>query len=252
MTSPVAAAGAVAGPRPRVCAVWWARVADVRPEHHGLLAPSDRLRLSRLPVSGARRRSTAAAAVARLVLGSHLGVAAADLEIDRTCSRCGAAHGKPRLRDRPEVHFSVSRSGGWVCVAVLPGSPVGVDVEQISRMDGAELHRLSADVLTADERADLYLRPLADQARAFTTYWCRKEAVLKATGDGLTVPLHRLEVSPPSSPPRVVRWDGRVGEPVSLHHLHSPVGYAAALAVVGPDPEQVVERDAGPLLGGVR
>jgi 4'-phosphopantetheinyl transferase len=77
---------------------------------------------------------------------------------------------------------------------------------------------------------------------------------VKATGDGLATPLEQLIVSPPSSPPRVLRWDrdapAVVGR-LSLHALHPPRGSVATFADVGGAPAPVVEDDAGPLLRSV-
>ena len=88
--------------------------------------------------------------------------------------------------------------------------------------------------------------PAAVQPRAFTVCWVRREAVLKATGQGLDVPPDGLVLTPPSTPPRVLHRDGR--EPVWLRDLPAPPGFVAALAGLGTPPDDVVHRDAGPLL----
>ena len=232
---------------PGVCQVWWARLDDVRPEHDGLLAPADLERRSRFTQPADRQRCTVATAVVRVVLGAHTGVLPASLEIDRTCPRCGGQDGKPRLPAAPDLHFSVSHSGRWVTVAVLQDRPVGVDVEQVGRVDAAELAWVADWILAPEERAELAWLPAAHRADAFTTYWTRKEAVVKATGAGIGIPLHRLVVSPPSSPARVLRWDG-VTECLTLHELRPPRGFAGALAVVGDGPVRLHEWDAGPIL----
>ncbi len=72
------------------------------------------------------------------------------------------------------------------------------------------------------------------------------EAVLKATGQGLGLPPDGLVVTPPSTPPRVLYRDGP--EPVWLRDLSAPAGFVAALAGLGTAPDDVVPRDAGPLL----
>jgi 4'-phosphopantetheinyl transferase len=135
-------------------------------------------------------------------------------------------------------------------VAVAYGSPVGVDVETVVEVAGAELDLLAGGILAEEERAQLDRCPAGHRAAAFTTYWTRKEAVLKATGDGLATPLKTLVVSPPSCPPRVLRWPP-AADPVpdlSMHVLHPPAGHVATLAVLGDAPTRVVEADAGPLL----
>ncbi|MGY1621450.1 4'-phosphopantetheinyl transferase family protein [Geodermatophilus sp. SYSU D00965] len=241
-----AAALAAGGLRPGAVQVWWAATSTLRPEHDVLLAPADLERRARLARAEDRQRSTAAAAVVRAVLGTALAVHPAELGIDRTCPECGAAHGKPRLRDAPEVHLSVSHSGSCVVVAVQAGSPVGVDVEEVGRFDPRELDELAEAVLAAEERDQLARRPAAARAQAFTTYWTRKEAVLKATGQGLGATLDELVVSAPSEPPRVLRWAGAGA--VWLRDLPAPPGFAGALAGLGSPPAEVAHRDAGLLL----
>ena len=233
-------------PLPGVCQVWWARPGDVRPEHDALLSREDLVRRARLACPADRRRLTAGTAVARLVLGAALGTPPAELRIDRTCSACGSAHGRPRLPDDAGLHFSVSHSGDCAVVAVLPGTPVGVDVEAVGRFAPAEVGELAGCTLAAGEQAHLARLPPAEQPEAFTVSWVRREAVLKATGHGLGGPPDELVVTPPSTPPRVLHRDGP--EPVWLRDLPAPCGYVAALAGLGTAPDDVVHRDAGPLL----
>jgi 4'-phosphopantetheinyl transferase len=246
MSSGVLPARAVLLPAlvPGVCHVWWARPEDVDPLHDVLLAPADLMRRARLRQPADRHRLTAAAAVLRLVVGAHLGVPPARVEIDRTCPGCGRQHGKPRL---PGLHVSVSHSAGAVAVAVGPDGPLGIDVEEIGPHDPAELERLADDVLAPEERAELARLTGRNRARGFTAYWTRKEALVKATGDGLGAPLDSVVVSRPSDPPRLLRWEGRA-QGVSLHALDAPDGVVGTLAVLGERPVHVVEHDAGPLL----
>lgn len=233
---------------PGVCQVWWARGADVRPEHDELLDAVDLARREALARPADRLRSTAAWVVARLVLAAHLGRAPAGLRMDRTCAACGAAHGKPRLVDADGLHFSVSHSADLVAVAVSRAGPVGVDIEQVAPWDDADLEEVAELTLAPVERAVLARQPTADRALAFTTYWTRKEASVKAVGSGLTAPLEEIVVSPPASAPRLVRW-GRNGHllPV-LYPLRARPGVVGALAVLDGPPVRVVERDAAELL----
>jgi 4'-phosphopantetheinyl transferase len=233
-------------PLPGVCQVWWARPGDVRPEHDELLGEADLARRARLARPADRQRMTAGAAVARLVLGTALGTPPADLRIDRTCTTCGSPHGRPRLADVDDLDFSVSHSGHCVVVAVLPGGRVGVDVEQVGRFAPGELEELASCALPDGEREHVVRLPTATQPRAFTVCWVRREAVLKATGQGLDVPPDGPALTPPSSPPRVLHSAGQ--EPVWLRDVSAPPGFVAALAGLGTPPDDVVHRDAGALL----
>jgi 4'-phosphopantetheinyl transferase len=139
------------------------------------------------------------------------------------------------------AHVSVAHAGDRVAVAVCRQAAIGVDVEVLGRFGAAELAETAAAVLAPGE----HVRTAAE----LTTTWTRKEALLKATGEGLLAPLDRVVLSPPSAPPRVLRWDGG---PVRLHDLHAPAGHVGALAVLGARPHRVVEADGGPLLAATR
>jgi 4'-phosphopantetheinyl transferase len=229
-------------PLPGVCQLWWARPCDVRPEHDALLGEADLARRERLARPADRQRMTAGAVVARLVLGTALGTPPADLRIDRTCTTCGSPHGRPRLADADGPDFSVSHSGHCVVVAVLPGGRVGVDVEQVGRFAPGELEELVSWTLADAEQEHVIRLPAAARSRAFTVCWVRREAVLKATGQRLEVPPEGLVLTPPW----VLNRDGQ--EPVWLRDVSAPPGFIAALAGLGFPPDDVVHRDAGPLL----
>ena len=240
-------AGAPVPPLRRgVCQIWWARPEDVRPEHDALLDEGDLRRRARLLRVADRRRLTAAAALARLVLGAHAGCPPARLRIDRRCPRCGEPHGKPRLPAEADLHFSVSHSAGCVGVAVRRGAPVGIDVERVVRWPAPELADVALLALAAEERAVLFGAPTGARAAGFATYWTRKEAAVKATGAGLAEPLDEVVVSAPAAPPRVLRWGDPRAAP-TLVDLRPPAGYVGALALVD-GPADVVEADAAPLL----
>jgi 4'-phosphopantetheinyl transferase len=207
------------------CVVWLADIAAVAPRHADLLDEAERGRRAGYRLDADRDRFTAAAALLRLVASAHQGVAPAALRLDRTCARCGAPHGKPRLPDS-DAHVSISHSGERVAVALTDAAPIGVDIELLTERD---VLGLAHSVVSPAE-------PIAEP-RDFYTYWCRKEAVVKATGDGLRVPLVQVVVSPASAPARLIAYPARSGEPVdpagcSLRDLPVEGGYAAAVAVL--------------------
>ncbi len=171
-----------------------------------------------------RDRMLAAWALARLVLGELLGIPACEVPVLRECRRCGArGHGKPRLAGETGWRFSLSHSGERVVVAVTELGPIGVDVEAGSGRIDHLAPRILEPGETAVGRSDL-LR-----------YWVRKEAVLKATGDGLAVPMTSFAVSSPGVPGRLLRWPPEPDLPIrmTLLDLDCDPGYTAAVAVIG-------------------
>lgn len=147
------------------------------------------------------------------------------------CRRCAGPHGRLEASTRRGVvHVSVSHSAGLVVVAAALGVRVGVDVERIA-LRGAEM---PVRALSPAERAVLADTPEQQRVPAFIRYWTRKEAVLKATGDGLAAAPGTLTVSAPTQPARVLEWVNRPAPdvPVHLSDLDTAAGFLGALATL--------------------
>ncbi|MEU9431859.1 4'-phosphopantetheinyl transferase superfamily protein [Streptomyces sp. NPDC048252] len=200
--------------------VWWARLEDARTGLRALLDPVERVRYESTVDPAGRGRFLVGCALSRLVLGELLGLPPADVPLRRVCPRCGGPHGKVHLALPPDgpagtpaaydhsVAFSVTHSGALVGVAVCRDGEVGLDVEE-SHVD-MDVDSAARVALSDAELAALYARPTAERQPAFLRTWTRKEAVLKALGVGLGVPLRELEVSGPEQPPAVLAWPARL------------------------------------------
>jgi 4'-phosphopantetheinyl transferase len=146
------------------------------------------------------------------------------------------SHGKPFLAgpdDGPAFPaFNVSHSGQIAVVAVTAGVPVGIDVEQIRAMPDAD--RLAARYFSPHEH-DQY-RALVPEMRlsGFFRCWTRKEAFIKARGEGLSLPLGSFAVALTEfEPPRILTIDGSEEEARqwTLQALEPAAGYVGAVAV---------------------
>ncbi|WP_210495252.1 4'-phosphopantetheinyl transferase superfamily protein [Patulibacter sp. SYSU D01012] len=177
-----------------------APAAAVDPAALALLSPAERARLGRLRRAADRARFATGRAVARRMLGARLGVAPADvpLVLAPTVGAAAAQRpgtGRPVLPGTP-LRLSIAHAGDVVLVALTDdGRAVGVDVEggpDAARVLGPELWDAAC---APAERAALAARPAAARDDAFLALWTRKEAVLKATGRGLTVPMTALTVT---------------------------------------------------------
>jgi 4'-phosphopantetheinyl transferase len=223
---------------PGTCEVWWASTAWMRPWHAEVLSDGERARRGGLWDAGQRAQYTVAAALLRLVAAPLTARAAASVVVDRSCPSCGRHHGRPRLPGTG-LHVSISHSGAMVAVAVSRAGEVGVDVQQVA---GDAVDELSALVLAESEAGHVAA------ARDFFTFWTRKEALVKATGDGVTVPLPEVVVTPPGTPPRLLDYPRPGGLAAQLRDLSPDLGYVGALAVLSPRPVVVRERSAEQLL----
>jgi 4'-phosphopantetheinyl transferase len=203
-----------------------------------VLSDDERARRGGLWDAGHRAQYTVAAALLRLVAAPLTAQPAARVVVDRSCPTCDRPHGRPRLPGTG-LHVSISHSGATVAVAVSGAGAVGVDVQQVQADSVDELSPL---VLAESEARHVAV------ARDFFTYWTRKEALVKATGDGVTVPLSEVVVTPPGTPPRLLGYPRQGELAAQLRDLSPGLGYVGALAVLSPGPVVVHERSAEQLL----
>lgn len=149
-----------------------------------LLAPDEHTRAARYRFPRDRRRFIVRRARLRQCLAAETGIAPEALAFVE------GPFGKPALADGPA--FSLSYSGEHWALAIAD-APVGVDIEQV---DPAVDHRgIAADLFAPRESATLAALPEARALRAFFDCWVRKEAFVKAIGQGLFYPLDAFEVS---------------------------------------------------------
>ena len=240
------------------CHVWWARPTDANPLLQVLLDTDEHQRWTALRRADDRDRFLVGCAMTRLALARYLDQAPDQIAIDRACEWCARPHGKPRLANAPapRIEWSVSHSGERVGVAFTFGVPVGLDVEQC-RPD-VSIEELAPEVLTPPELGVFATIPSQRRVAAFFTYWTRKEAVAKATGRGLTLPLNTFEVSEPTTDARLVTspWDSSLAASVTMHDLSLDAEYAACVALIGERSERsersecsrVMTRDGSALL----
>ncbi|MCW3064922.1 MAG: hypothetical protein JWN32_2094 [Solirubrobacterales bacterium] len=211
------------------CQVWWASTSAAGPYLLDLLDEEERARHAGFRRAEDRALFLASHALTRIVAAHHVAIAPRALRHARKV----ATHEKPRLRDTAsELEFSISHSGACIVVAISRAVTLGVDVERVTATEPDA--SLLASVLCATERQAFMAMPSPARPWAFCRYWTRKEAVLKATGDGLEVSPARIAVTPPRTAPALVRWSGpgRPAKSVHLYDLDAPSGYAASLATL--------------------
>lgn len=167
----------------------------------------------------------------RAILGRYVGVEPSQLRF------CYNSHGKPALTrefDGEMIRFNLSHSHELALYAVTRGREVGVDLEHI-RADLAD-GQIAEQFFSPREVAELCALPADMQTAAFFNCWTRKEAYVKARGEGLSLPLDQFDVSlAPGEPVALVSTAGDSSEAArwSLQALFPGPGYAAALAVEG-------------------
>ncbi len=173
--------------------VWWATCSDVtslQPRLRQLLLPHDRARVARVTLPEARERLICSHGLVQALLAGYLNVAAGAVPMQF------GAGGKPAVAaptGRDSVRFNLSHTDHGILMAFARGREVGVDVETLRRTVRAD--EVSERFFHADEVARLKAVPEGQRHGQFFRYWTAKEAVLKATGQGLAGSLARCCVT---------------------------------------------------------
>lgn len=147
-------------------------------------------------------------------------------------------YGKPELGgefERRGLRFNLSHANELGLLAVTLRRPVGVDLEYLR--DDLAGEAIARRVFSPAETASWLALPDALRTRAFFTCWTRKEALIKAIGEGLSIPLQSFDVTfLPGEPAALtaVRPDAQEAGHWSLLHLEPGPGYVGAAAVCGP------------------
>jgi 4'-phosphopantetheinyl transferase len=190
------------------------------------LAPDEKARADRFVFRQDRNRYVAARGALRELLGRYLDRSPAAIEFDYTTK------GKPSLRaalNERSIQFNVSHSHGLALLAFALGRNLGIDVEFIRPELPAD--EIAQRYFSPKEVMELRTLPPSLRAEGFYLCWTRKEAYIKATGEGLHVPLESFNVSlTPGRPERLESTDsGRW----SMRSLYPDPFYAGALVAEG-------------------
>ena len=194
------------------------------------LSSDERTRADRFHFEADRNRHTLARGMTRDLVGRILGCPADKLQFEYN------AFGKPALArsHAGKLEFNASHSGDWVLVALSHGRILGVDVERMNpEMSTAEI---ASRYFSPGECRALAGLPVDLRCSAFFSCWTRKEAYLKARGDGLSLPLDQFDVAfAPGAEPRLLetRHDPAEISRWTLRALDVGPGHKAALVVEG-------------------
>jgi len=166
----------------------------------------------------------------RLVLAETLGRPATTLVLEES------AQGKPELRQSPHDErrskFNLSHAAGWALIAIGWDRELGVDLESAESLpDDESLSKLAVRVLSKRELEDWNAIPNPLKRReAFPRMWTRKEAYVKATGEGLRHDLANFEI-PADAMPFDVPSAKRPADRWIVHDLSVSAELTAALAI---------------------
>jgi len=222
----------VPAPDPDDIHVWCISLIATLPRYEELftiLSNDERERANRYRFDKDRHRFVACRGRMRMILASYLNVSAGELRFEYS------GYGKPSLAGpwaSSRVQFNVSNSGDIGLLAVSCGREVGVDVEHIRPL--SDLWGFAKRYFAESEREILQNSDEHQLLLRFFECWTRKEAILKATGNGLQISPESFAVTFGNRPPTLVAsTDPRVNCDDSwwLHSMQPTSEYVAALAV---------------------
>lgn len=188
-----------------------------------VLSADERNRAAQFHFERDRRRYVARRSILRELIGSYL-----------DCDPAGVAfvhnaYGKPSIA-RSDLRFNLSHSHRMALYAFCRHAEVGCDVERRDPKFAAE--QIPERFFSCDEVRALRSLPLNEQTEAFFNCWTRKEAYIKAVGNGLSIALDSFDVSlVPGEAPALLRgcegWSAQSFEPAP--------GFQAAVVAQGAD-----------------
>ncbi len=192
---------------------------------HELLLPEEREKANRYRVEHPRSDYILTRGTLRSLLSKYLHFSPTQITFRYT------EHGKPFL-ENSAVRFNVSHTEGLALMAFTLRHEVGIDVEKVRPQ--SDVRKLAERFFSMHERRALQNLNGDELHSAFFRCWTRKEAYIKAIGEGLSHPLHQFDVSIETNPEQALlatrphpneagRW--------SIRNVSVPPGYAAALAV---------------------
>ena len=212
--------------------VWCASLDQAVSRLHRLrqtLSMDERMRAERFRFEQDRTRFIVSRGILRTILGRYLNVEPGRLQF------CYGKNGKPMLADtfgKRTIFFNMSDSEGIALYAFSRDGEIGVDIEKIC--DNPERDQIADQICSVRESAVFRALPETMKKEAFFNCWTRKEAFVKAIGDGLCSPLDKFDVSiVPGESARLLRIEGdsKGASRWSIQDLKPAYGFAAAFAI---------------------
>jgi len=217
---------------PNAVHTWWTALhpnSSAAAQFERLLSPEELARAHRFHSPRDSASFVIARGMLRTVLAAYTGLD--PVKIDFVYSE----KGKPALSsgvNSTDLRFNVSHTDGLLLIGMTRARSLGVDVEKI-RYD-FDTDNIAERFFSPAEQVALRKLPFEVRHHAFFSCWTRKEAYIKAIGEGLSLPLHQFDVAlDPSGPAALLATRPDPAEASRWLIQALPLGsqYAAALAV---------------------
>lgn len=208
----------------------WAVLLTASPKairtYQSLLLPEEKARAERFTFDHLRQLYELSQGALRLLLARYLRCPAHEVAFTF------GSRGKPALRGEPRLRFNKSQSGSLALYAFTTDCEIGVDVEEMR--EAPDIDQIASHYFCPAEALELSsLVGQRAKQEAFFRCWTRKEAYIKAVGDGLHMPLNQFQVTLlPGDPARFVHIGNEEGiaSDWTLQHIEPATGYVGAVA----------------------
>jgi 4'-phosphopantetheinyl transferase len=214
--------------RPDEVHVWYASLDSSVRRFAQILSMDEMMRAERFHFERDRKCFIARRGILRTILGRYLSVE------PRRVQFCYEKNGKPALANtfgNRTIRFNLSHSNGFALFAFTRDREIGVDIEHIR--DIAEMEQIAERFFSIREHSVFRALPKSEKKEAFFNCWTRKEAFIKAIGEGFSWPLDKFDVSlVPGEPARLLRIEGGSNRAFrwSILELKPASEFAAAFA----------------------
>lgn len=208
------------------------------------LAADELERAARFRFDRHRRQYMVGRGALRALLGGYLGLTPGEVRfaygprgkpfLSVSTAPASSATGASAAPPAGGLHFNLSNSHELALVGFLRGAEIGVDVEFLKPMP--DLAQIAERFFSASERTALRQLPEDQKQEGFFNCWTRKEAYLKAVGEGLAAPLDSFDVTlVPGEPPRMLTLRGDADRAAGwcFRCFRPAPDYIGALAVEG-------------------
>ena len=155
-----------------------------------MLSDDERERVSRFALEQSRQRYVVTRTTLRKILGEYLNISPSDVQL------AYGQYGKPEvIQDAKTNHlqFNISHAGDLAVIAIARDFRIGIDLEKLRPIPSIE--DMIKRFFSSEEIDSFCVMPVEKRSRAFMRGWTRKEAFVKAVGDGLSFPLDRINIA---------------------------------------------------------
>jgi 4'-phosphopantetheinyl transferase len=193
-----------------------------------LLSPDEKIRAHKFRFAKDRRNFIIARGILRSLIGKYLEINPAEISFQYS------EFGKPGIADNHSMQFNISHSQDIALFAFVKKINVGVDVEFVN--PDIEVKDIAKKYFSPNEVLNLFALPEKQHTLGFFNCWTRKEAFIKAVGEGLSFPLDQFEVSlEPDKPAKLLAtdWEPNAVSEWSIYSMSPGANFVGCVAIEG-------------------